>query len=192
MIFGDKSTTDRYAGNPAIQIHGPGYSKILIGDDEIERWPKYIDLMVSSIADNGGRSCINASTIVVSKHGAEIADALAQKLGPIVPLSATDENARLSGFANAKMAEYIDGAIEQDLKAPGASDVTAKYRQGSRKVEFEGGVYLRPTIVFCDPSRIRWRTGNFCVRTPAWLWKCRKAKCWKQTRPIISCDCDHQ
>lgn len=150
LIFGDKSTTDRYANNPAIQIHGPGYSKILIGDDEIERWPEYIDLMVSSLSDNGGRSCINASAIVVPKHGAEIADALARKLGPVAPLSAKDENARLSGFANPKMAEYIDGAIEQDLQKPGATDVTTKYRNGPRKVEFEGGIYLRPTIVLCD------------------------------------------
>jgi len=106
--------------------------------------------MVASVSDNGGRSCINASAIVVPKYGAEIADALARKLGPIVPLPARDENARLSGFANAKMAEYIDGAIEQDLKISGATDVTVKYRNGPRKVEFEGGVYLRPTIVLCD------------------------------------------
>jgi acyl-CoA reductase-like NAD-dependent aldehyde dehydrogenase len=150
VIFGDKSTTDRYANNPAIQIHGPGYSKILIGDDEIEHWPDYVDLIASSISENGGRSCINASAVVVPKHAAEIADALARKLGPVVPLAATDENARLSGFANPKMAEYIDGAIEQDLKTPGAIDGTAKYRNGPRKVEFEGGVYMRPTIVLCD------------------------------------------
>lgn len=150
LIFGDKSTTDRYANNPGIQIHGPGYSKILIGQDEVERWPDFLDVMVASISDNGGRSCINASTIVVPKYAAEIADALAQKLGPIAPLPAVDENARLSGFANPKMAEYIDGAIEQDLKTPGATDVTAKYRNGPRKVEFEGGIYLRPTIVHCN------------------------------------------
>src|SRR6202034_3071292 len=84
------------------------------------------------------------------KYAAEITDALAQKLGPIAPLAAADENARLSGFANVKMAEYIDGAIEQDLKTPGATDVTAKYRNGPRKVEFEGGIYLRPTVVLCD------------------------------------------
>jgi acyl-CoA reductase-like NAD-dependent aldehyde dehydrogenase len=150
LIFGDKSTTDIYAKNPAIQIHGPGFSKILIGADEIERWPEYIDLMVSSISDNGGRSCINASAVVVPKYAAEIADALAKKLGPIGPLTATDENARLSGFANPKMADYIDGAIETDLKTPGATDVTAKYRNGPRKVEFEGGVYLRPTVALCD------------------------------------------
>jgi Aldehyde dehydrogenase family len=150
LIFGDKSTTDIYARNPAIQIHGSGFSKILIGADEIERWPEYIDLMVASISDNGGRSCINASAVVVPKYAAEIADALAKKLGPVAPLPATDENARLSGFANTKMADYIDGAIEQDLKTSGATDATAKYRNGPRKVVFEGGVYLRPTIALCD------------------------------------------
>ena len=41
LVFGDKTTTAAYAGNPAIQIHGPGYSKILIGEDEIERWPEF-------------------------------------------------------------------------------------------------------------------------------------------------------
>jgi Aldehyde dehydrogenase family len=150
LIFGDKSTTDRYANNPAIQIHGPGFSKILIGEDQIERWPEFIDLIAGSISDNGGRSCINASAVVVPKYAAEIADALAKKLGPITPLPATDENARLSGFANPKMADYIDGAIEQDLKSSGAVDVTAKYRNGPRKVTFEGGIYFRPTIVHCD------------------------------------------
>lgn len=150
LIFGDKNTTDRYADNPAIQIHGPGFSKILIGDDEIERWPEFIDLMASSISDNGGRSCVNASAVVVPKYAGEIADALAKKLGPVTPLPEDDENARLSGFANAKMADYIDGAIEHDLKIPGAKDVTAQYRNGPRKVISNGGVYLRPTIVHCD------------------------------------------
>ncbi len=150
LIFGDKNTMAQYANNPAIQLHGPGFSKILIGNDEIENWPKYIDLMVASISDNGGRSCINASAIVVPKYAAEIADALAQKLGPVQPTQPTDENARLSGFANPKMADYIDGAIDADLKTAGATDVTAKYRNGPRKVVFEGGTYLRPTIVLCD------------------------------------------
>jgi acyl-CoA reductase-like NAD-dependent aldehyde dehydrogenase len=150
LLFGDKSTTEQYANNPAIEIHGPGYSKILIGEDEVERWPEFIELMVSSIAENGGRSCINASAIVTPKYGAEIADALAQKLGPIAPSEAADERARLSGFANPKMADSIDQAIEEGLKTAGASDVTARYRQGPRKAQVEGGTYLRPTIVLCD------------------------------------------
>jgi acyl-CoA reductase-like NAD-dependent aldehyde dehydrogenase len=150
LIFGDKSTTAQYANNPAIQIHGPGWSKFLIGEDCTEQWRDYVDVMAASIADNGGRSCINASAIVVPKYAAEIAEALAQKLGPIQPAQADDPNARLSGFANPKMAEFIDGAIEEGLKKPGAVDVTAKYRNGARKLTSDGGVFVRPTIVLCD------------------------------------------
>jgi acyl-CoA reductase-like NAD-dependent aldehyde dehydrogenase len=150
LVFGDKSTTAQYANNPAIQIHGPGFSKILIGEDEIDRWRDFLDVIVASIAENGGRSCINASAIIVPKYATEIADALAQRLGPITPLSAADPQAKLSAFANPKMAESIDATIEEGLRSPGASDVTAKYRNGQRKVIFEGAVYLRPTVAFCE------------------------------------------
>jgi hypothetical protein len=150
LLFGDVSTTRQYASNPGIEIHGPGYSKILIGDDQIERWPDFLDLLVSSISDNGGRSCINASAIVVPKYAEEIANALGEKLGPVSPVPLEDSAARLSGFANPKMAESIDATIEEGLKTAGARDATAFYRHGSRKVIFEGGTYLRPTIVKCE------------------------------------------
>ena len=150
LIFGDANTVAQYKDNPKFSVHGPGFSKILIGEDEIENWRHYVDLMAASISENGGRSCVNASCVVVPKYGAEIADALARKLGAYEPLPFDDEHAKLSGFANPKMADFIDAAIEDGLKTPGATDVTAKYRHGSRKAEFQGGVYLRPTIVHCD------------------------------------------
>lgn len=150
LIFGDKATTAQYANNPAIEVHGPGYSKILIGDDEIERWPEFIDVIVSSIADNGGRSCLCASAVVVPKYADEIAEALAKRVASIAPAKPDDENAKLSAFANQKMAESIDASIEDGLKTGGAVDVTAKFRNGPRKVNFEGGIYLMPTIVRCD------------------------------------------
>lgn len=150
LIFGDANTVAQYRDNPKFSVHGPGFSKILIGEDAIDQWPQYIDLMVASIADNGGRSCVNASAVVVPRFGREIAEALAQKLGPVAPLRSDDEAAKLSGFANPKMADYIDGAIEEGLKTPGAEDVTARHRSGGRKVIFEGGTFLQPTIVRCD------------------------------------------
>ena len=150
LIFGDKSTTQQYAHNPAIQIHGPGWSKFVIVEDQIENWPDFIDVIAASIADNGGRSCINASAVVVPKYAEEIADALAKKLGPIAHTPSDDPEARLSGFANPKMADYIDGQIEDGLKISGAEDVTARYRGGSRKVSSDIGTFMRPTIVRCD------------------------------------------
>jgi acyl-CoA reductase-like NAD-dependent aldehyde dehydrogenase len=149
LVFGDTSATAPYASNPAIQIHGPGLSKILIGGDQIHRWREFIDLMVSSIAENGGRSCINASAIVVPRHGAEIAEALARELGPVVPRPASAMSAQLSAFANPAMAERIDAAIEEGLRTPGAMEITARHRDGPRKVTLGGAIYLRPTLVLC-------------------------------------------
>ena len=52
MLFGDVGVAKLFAGDPRIEIHGPGYSKILIAEDEIENWEKYLDVMVASIAEN--------------------------------------------------------------------------------------------------------------------------------------------
>jgi hypothetical protein len=150
QLFGDKTTTDRYAGDPRIEIHGPGYSKILIGPDEIERWPDYLDIMVDSISQNGGRSCLNASVIAAPAHADEIADSLAERLGPVEPCRIDDENAVLAAFANPRMAEFINAAIDEGLQTSGAEEVTAKYRSGPRLVTFDGAVYLRPTILRCE------------------------------------------
>lgn len=153
LVFGDVNIAKMYEGNPRVQVHGPGWSKIIIGEDKIESWKEYLDVIVSSISDNGGRSCINASAVIVPKYGKEIATAIAERLGPVKPLSSDDENAKLSGFANVKMADYIDSAIDNDLQTAGAEDVTAPFRDGPRKVEFQGGTFLRPTIVWCsDPN----------------------------------------
>lgn len=150
-LFGDESTTARWANNPAIQLHGPGRSKILIGEDCIDHWEDYLDVLVDSISKNGGRSCVNASAVIVPRHGAEIAEALAKRLGPIEARPSDDPKAALSGFANVKMAEWIDSTIEEGLKTPGATDVTAKYRNGGpRKQIVAGGTYLRPTIIHCE------------------------------------------
>ena len=59
MMFGSAQTIEQYKGNPRVQVHGPGFSKILLGDDVVDDWEKYLDLMVDSIFLNGGRSCIN-------------------------------------------------------------------------------------------------------------------------------------
>jgi hypothetical protein len=150
LIFGDKSTTDLYAGDPGVQVHGPGFSKILIGEDEIENWPDFIEVMASSISDNGGRSCVNASAVIVPKYAREIAEALGKRLGSLNPLPVDDPSAVLSGFANPKMGEWIDGAIDADLLEKGACDTTAPHREGARLVKAEGGTYLRPTIVHCE------------------------------------------
>jgi len=48
------------------------------------------------------------------------------------------------------MADSIETTIEEVLRTPGAVEVTASHRNGPRKTMFEGGTYLRPTIVRCN------------------------------------------
>ena len=67
MLFGDDSTVKQYETDPRVEVHGTGYSKLVIGEDEIENWEKYIDTIVESVSANSGRSCICTSTIVVSQ-----------------------------------------------------------------------------------------------------------------------------
>jgi acyl-CoA reductase-like NAD-dependent aldehyde dehydrogenase len=150
MMFGSTQTIEQYKGNPRVQVHGPGFSKILLGDDEVDHWPKYVDLMAKSIAINSGRGCINCSGVWASRHTEEIADAIARKIGPIAPASPTDPAAELAAFTIPAQAEGVDKLIESGLQEPGAVDVAAKYRNGPRLVRQERCAYLRPTLIHCD------------------------------------------
>lgn len=150
LLFGDKKTVDRYAGDPRVEVHGPGWSKVIVGEDVIDEWPKYLEVMINSVIANGGRSCINASTILVPRHGRAIADAIAAEFAGIKPLPQDDPNAKISGFAKPTVAEWVDSKLEDDLKTAGAEDLTAKFRSGPRKVAYEGSTFLLPTIVYCD------------------------------------------
>src|SRR5260221_4823006 len=71
MIFGGQPTVDRYRGNPKVQAHGPGFSKIVIGDDGGDRGGQFPDVMVDSVFLNSGRGCINCSGIWASRHTRE-------------------------------------------------------------------------------------------------------------------------
>ena len=50
-----------WVNTPRVEIHGPGRSKIIIHEEEQNNWEQHLDLIVESVAKNGGRSCINAS-----------------------------------------------------------------------------------------------------------------------------------
>ncbi len=148
MIFGGQATIDRYKGNPRVQPHGPGFSKILLGDDVVDQWEQYLDLMVDSVYANGGRSCINCSTIWASRHTDKIAQALAERLGPIEVKPPDDPAAGLAAFTVPGAAASIWQAIEADFKSPGTKHLTAAY--GPRLVELQRCGYLRPTVALCS------------------------------------------
>jgi len=148
VIFGSASTTERYAADPRVQVHGPGFSKILIGDDAADDWEKYIDLIADSVYLNGGRSCINCSGVWAPRNTEAIARALAERLGPIDYRPPDDPQAGLAAFTVPGQAQAIHASILQNANQPGVTDMTEKF--GSRLVEKDRVAYLRPWVIHCD------------------------------------------
>ena len=145
MIFGSAQTVELYRANPNVQVHGPGFSKIILGDDLVDRWPEYLDVMVESVAVNSGRGCINASAIWASRHTKEIAAAIAERLGPMDVKPPDDPEATLAAFTIPGAAAALWKQIEAGMNTPGVEHMTAAY--GSRFVEGERCGWLRPVVV---------------------------------------------
>ena len=151
-IFGSTETVKRYEGNSRVQVHGPGFSKVLLGDDVVDQWPKYIDLIADSVYLNSGRGCINCSGVWASRHTKEIAEALAARLAPIKVKSPEDPTAALAAFTVPGQAQSIHATIREKMKEDGVTDMTEKF--GPRLVEMKRCAYLRPWVIHCDsPER---------------------------------------
>jgi acyl-CoA reductase-like NAD-dependent aldehyde dehydrogenase len=150
LIFGGTATVDRYRGNPAVQAHGPGFSKILIGDDQVDRWEQFLDVMTDSVFLNSGRGCINCSGIWASRHTREIANAIAGRLAAIRPRPPDHPDASLAAFTVPGVADAISKEIDTDVQAPGVTEVSAKHRDGSRLIKDNRADYLLPTVVHCE------------------------------------------
>ena len=134
MIFGGTATVERYKGNPNVQAHGPGFSKIMLGDDEVDHWEKYLDLMVESIYINRAAAASTApasgprGTPRKSPRRSPNASARSSRCRPKIPRPASPRSP-------CRDRPSVWGMIEQDLKENGVTDMTAKF--GPRLVEKE-------------------------------------------------------
>ena len=152
LIFG--GTADRRAvqGQPARAGARPGLLKILLGDDVVDHWEKYLDVMVDSVFD-------------------QQRPRLHQLLGHLgQPPHAGDRRRarRASGRGAAAAAGATRGApggvhrarawptasrrrSTPTCRQPGVTDVTAKYRDGGRASSRRASAdYLLPTVVHCE------------------------------------------
>ena len=149
MVFGQASTVAAYVNNPHVSVHGPGYSKVLVGADCLDSTEDFLDVIAASVLDNGGRSCINASTIVVPYGGRDLALALAERLGPVRARPLDDPQAKLAAFASREAAERMASHIES-LRGDGVEDCTAQY--GDAVQVADGLAYMRPTVLWCPDN----------------------------------------
>ena len=142
LVFGGPAIAQRYGNDPTVQVHGPGYAKIWLAEDEVDRWEDHLDLILTSVARNGGRSCINASTLVVPRHADAIAEAIAARLAKIEALPLDHPKARLAASAP-ELAQGIDARIQHAL----ASSGRLCGEQGPRLATAGGRHFLLPTVV---------------------------------------------
>jgi len=184
MIFGGTPTVERYLGNPSVQVHGPGFSKIVLGEDVVDDWPRYVDLMADSVLLNSGRSCINCSAIYAPRHARAIARALAERLGPVDVRPPEDPKAALAAFTVAGAAAAIWQAIETDLAHDEVEHMTADY--GPRLVACERCAYLRPTVVYCR-SRVAPIAGKEYMFPFVTVVACPQAEMLTAIGPTLVC-----
>ena len=152
LLYGDSATVGAWRANPGVQIHGPGWSKVVLGPDQAAQWGDHLALLAESVAANGGRSCINASGVWTTAHGRELALGLAAELAKIEALPLADPDAQLAAFPSLEAAEQLSAHIDEQLAIPGAEDLTAAHRD-HRVVEVDGCAFVLPTVVYCsDPE----------------------------------------
>ena len=138
MIFGGKPTVERYKGDPRVQVHGPGFSKILLGDDVVDDWENYLDVMVDSVLINSGRSCISwLRHLGVTPHEEDSGSHRGATRAGGAPLPGRPRKRARSLYR----ARCRGGHLERDRPAPRRGGERGRYPKVSRR----GRSAARPT-----------------------------------------------
>jgi hypothetical protein len=154
MLFGDQRTVRAWARDPRVEIHGPGWSKVVLGPDQRDRWADHLPLLAESVAAGGGRSCINASGVWLPRglrpQGRELAAALARELAALEPRPLDDPGAVLAAWSDPQAARRVSELLDRLLQTPGAHDLSRSVRGPERLVTAHGLTFLLPTVVWCE------------------------------------------
>jgi hypothetical protein len=169
LLFGGADTVNKYHGNPEVEVHGPGCSKIIIGEDKVGAWRDYLDVMRASIMNGSGRGCIACSAIYAPGEIAEeLATALADLIGDTQVRKLDDPEAVLAAFGSPKGAENILGLMRKYVSHGGGRFVTP---EEDRAVVCGPYSVLRPVVAYLPkvPSPGELSASKFEVPAPAVL-----------------------
>ncbi|MFE5564700.1 aldehyde dehydrogenase family protein [Amycolatopsis japonica] len=139
LVFGGDEVTRKYAANPKVLVQGPGRAKILITGDV--RWEDHLDTIAASIADDAGVTCRNTTAVYAERRPAELAEAVAERLGVLRALPPEHEEASLP-VAGEESADRIEMYLRN--KAKGASAVPGF--EGAPAPLGDGSAVLRPAL----------------------------------------------
>ncbi len=164
MVYGGQDVVDKYAGDPAVVVNGPGRTKILITADR--DWRDHLDLVVDSIANLGGMACVNATAVLYEGDPAPLARAIAERLAAIPPLPIDDERAILptQPLEQARaLANHLAARAAGTAPLLGADQVVAEVGNGYAA--------LRPAVHLlaeADPDKLNVELPFPCVWVAPW------------------------
>jgi hypothetical protein len=155
MVYGGQDVVDKYAADPTVWVNGPGRAKILLTAEQ--DWHEHLDLIVSSICMYGGTACVNATAVLIEgskDRAAGLAEAIAERLLSLVPLSITDEAAALpvmSAVGARSVADFLRVRAAGTTPLLGADQVVADFGDGTAA--------LRPAVhLLAAPDAVRLNT----------------------------------
>ncbi|MGI5458715.1 aldehyde dehydrogenase family protein [Streptomyces sp. CA-249302] len=145
LVYGGDDVVRKYAGHHTVLPQGPGRAKILVTGGD---WRPHLDVIVDSVADEGGTACVNATAVLVEGGPAEaaaLADAIAARLAAIPSRPPQDPEAVLPVQPLAA-ARAVEGYL---LKA--ARGATAHLGGDGIVDELgDGSAVLRPAVFRLD------------------------------------------
>ncbi|MDW8803866.1 aldehyde dehydrogenase family protein [Streptomyces scabiei] len=146
LVYGGDPVVEKYRAHPNVLTQGPGRSKILLADGVgAADLSSALDTVVSSVRDEGGVACVNATAVLVAGDPAPVAEALAERLAGLPGLPPEDDKAVLPvrPTADARRLEtYLLGQAGGAVLRLGGEGIVDELGDGSAA--------LRPAVIQLD------------------------------------------
>ncbi|WEH12391.1 aldehyde dehydrogenase family protein [Streptomyces sp. VNUA24] len=154
LVYGGDAVVEKYRTHPNVLTQGPGRSKILLADPDVGAvtgaggaagLSSALDTVVSSIRDEGGVACVNATAVLVAGDPTPVAEAIAERLAQLPSLPPEDDKAVLPVRPTAEAR-----GLEKYLLTQAAG---ARLHLGAEGIADElgdGSAALRPAVIQLD------------------------------------------
>ncbi|MFG2690722.1 aldehyde dehydrogenase family protein [Streptomyces sp. NPDC048405] len=164
VVYGGDDVVAQYAHDPRVLPQGPGRTKILVTADT--DWREYLDVIVASVADEGGTACVNATAVLVEGDPVPLAEALAARLSALPGLPPQDERALLpvQPLERAR-------ALSSHLRAVAEGTQALLGGEGIAEDLGDGSAVLRPAVHLvsrADAVQLRTELPFPCVWVAPW------------------------
>ncbi|WP_137994288.1 aldehyde dehydrogenase family protein [Streptomyces vilmorinianum] len=145
IIYGGARAVAQWQDRESVAVRGPGRTKALLDQDLDD---SVVDHLALSASFDGGTRCTNLSAVLTTRPVGEVADRLAERLGRLPSLPATEDEATLLVVDRAR-AEQIREQVAA-LRAQ-LTDHSVGFDSGDPVVELDDGSFLpRPVVLSAD------------------------------------------